>query len=343
MKGLRYYGGDDLRLEELPEPKPAPNELLIEIKAVGICRTDVEIVEGLHPFYADKGPDQPFVLGHEWSGIVRELGEEVQGFEVGQLVTGETGLGCGECDLCRIQQHNACPHRVETGVFGRDGGMRELHVHPAHFTYSAEGLSPEEAAMVEPASVGVYATKRADVRPGDRVAVLGGGSIGLMVMQAAKAFGAEEVVLATRSPEKRALAETLGADETFDAGADDFVEQMTDHTGGDLYHVIIEATGDVRSIREAIQLVRPRGRIVVLGVFDQPLVQTLGIIVSKEISILGSVGSPGVWPLTISLMRRGRIHAKPLLSGIFPFENYREAFETVSKGGPQIVKCLLVP
>ena len=343
MKALRYHPAGELRLDDLPEPKAGPGEVLIDIAVAGVCRTDVEIVTGLHPFYKEQGPPEPFTLGHEWSGVVRELGEGVDGPPVGTLVVGETGIGCGLCDLCRVSQHNACPTRVETGVFGRDGGMREVHVHPAKFTYPCEGLTPEEAALVEPASVGVYACRRPNVRPGDRVLVLGGGSIGQMVTQAAQAFGASEVVLATRSVEKRALAQQLGADAVFDASSESMVEELTEHTRGDLFHVIIEATGAIESIQQAIALARPLGRILVLGVFDRPLVQELGVVVGKELSILGMVGSPGVWPLTISLMQQGKIKARPLISAEFPLTDYREAFELVERGGPTIIKCLLRP
>jgi L-iditol 2-dehydrogenase len=343
MEALRYHGDKGLKLEDLPAPTPGPGEILIEVQTVGICRTDIEIVEGSHPFYVDGGPEQPFTPGHEWSGIVRELGEGVAGPPPGTLVTGETGIGCGWCDLCRIGQHNACPNRVETGIFGRDGAMRELHLHPALLTYPCTSLAPDEAALVEPASVGVYAAKRANVRPGDRVIILGGGSIGQMAMQASRAFGAAEVLLATRSPEKLALARQLGADATFDAGAEDFVPQVMERTHGDGVHVVIEASGNIQSLHDAIKLARPLARIVILGVFDQPWVQTIGVLVASEYTILPTVGSPGVWPLTISLMERGRIQARPLISGKYPMDQYEEAFEVVGKGGPTVLKCLLLP
>jgi 2-desacetyl-2-hydroxyethyl bacteriochlorophyllide A dehydrogenase len=343
MKALRYYAKGDVRLEDLPEPTPARDEVLIEVQAVGICRTDIEIVSGTHPAYVSGQARPPVVPGHEWSGVVVGLGSEVTSPPVGALVTGETGIGCGVCDLCRIAQHNACPDRVETGIFNRDGAMRQRHVHPARLTYPCEGLLPEEAAMVEPATVGVYACKRANVRPGDRVLVLGGGPIGQLAAQAARAFGATEVVLATRSPEKLALAEQLGADAVFSAGAASVREALREHTRGDLFHVIIEASGNIRSIYDAIELARPLGRIVILGVFDQPLVQELSIWVSKELSILATVGSPGVWPLTISLMQRGRIRVAPLVSSRRPLADFAAAFETAEKGGPHIIKCLLLP
>lgn len=343
MKALRYHANRGLLLEEVPEPKLGPGEVLVEVQAVGICRTDIEIVDGSHPFYAEGGPAEPFVVGHEWSGIVRALGDGVSGPPPGTLVTGETGIGCGECDLCRIGQHNACPRRVETGIFGRDGAMRQLHVHPAKFTYPCSGLDPEEAALVEPASVGVYAAKRADIRPGDRVIVLGGGSIGQMAMQAAKAFGATEVFLATRSPEKLSLAQRLGADGIFDAGSSDFVAAVLHRTDGEGVHVVIEASGNIQSLYDAVKLARPLARIVILGVFGQPWVQEMGELVSKELTLLPTVGSPGVWPVTISLMRRQKIQAAPLISGRYSFSEYAEAFRSVRHGGPTVIKCLLLP
>jgi L-iditol 2-dehydrogenase len=343
MKALQLHAVGDLRLDEVPPPDPGPDEVLIEVQAVGICRTDVEVVDGSHPAYANGTAETPIVPGHEWSGVVKALGPDAAGPEVGTLVTGETGIGCGLCDLCRSGQHNACPRRVETGIFGRDGAMRELHVHPARLTYPCRGLSPEEAALVEPATVGVYACKRAAVGPGDRAIVLGGGPIGQMAAQAARAFGANEVMLATRSPEKRALAEALGADAVFDASDEGFLTAVRDHTQGDLCHVVIEASGNIRSVHDAIALARPRARIVILGVFDRPLVQKLGVLVGKDLSIFPTVGSPGVWPLTISLMERGRIRAEPLISGRFPITDYEHAFEVVRQGGPNVIKCLLLP
>ncbi len=343
MKALRYYAKGDVRLEDVPEPQPARDEVLIEVQAVGICRTDLEILSGTHPAYVSGQAKPPVVPGHEWSGVVVGYGSEVTEPAIGTLVTGETGIGCGLCDLCRIGQHNACAYRVETGIFGRDGAMRQRHVHPVRLTYPCEGLLPEEAAMVEPATVGVYAAKRANVRPGDRVLVLGGGPIGQLAAQGARAFGASEVVLATRSPEKLALAQQLGADAVFSAADPDFVGTLAEHTNGDLFHVIIEATGDIRSIYDAIKLARPLGRIVILGVFDQPLVQELSVWVSKELSVLATVGSPGVWPLTISLMQRGKIRVAPLISRRFALSQYEEAFATAERGGPDIIKCFLLP
>lgn len=343
MNALRLHAVGDLRLDEVPAPQPGRDEVLIEVQAVGICRTDLEVVGGSHPAYASGEARMPIVPGHEWSGVVRALGEDAAGPEVGTLVTGETGIGCGLCDLCRSGQHNACPRRVETGIFGRDGAMRQLHVHPARLTYPCRGLSPDEAALVEPATVGVYACKRAAVGPGDRVMVLGGGPIGQMAAQAARTFGANEVALATRSPEKRALAEAVGADAVFDAGDAGFVSAVAEHTKGDLCHVVIEASGNIQSVHDAIELARPRGRIVILGVFDEPLVQRLGVLVGKELSIFPTVGSAGVWPLTISLMERGRIRAKPLISARYPLSQYQEAFATAGEGGPNIIKCLLLP
>jgi threonine dehydrogenase-like Zn-dependent dehydrogenase len=135
----------------------------------------------------------------------------------------------------------------------------------------------------------------------------------------------------------------LGADVTFDASAEDFVPQVLDHTHGDGVHVVIEASGNIQSLRDAMNLARPLARVVILGVFDQPWVQETSPLVANEYTILPSVGSPGVWPLTISLMEQGRIQAGPIISGKFPMSEYQEAFEVVSRGGPTILKCLLLP
>jgi len=187
VRAIQIRSARDIALVQRPSPKPGPDDVLVQIAFAGICHTDIEVLRGTHGAYRTGWARYPVIPGHEWSGRVVEVGPNVGGLSPGDLVTGETGIGCMTCRLCRLGAYNCCPNVTETGIINRDGAMCELHVHPAQFVHRLGGISPRCGALVEPATVAVYACRRAGVKPGDRVAVCGGGSIGQLCAQAARA------------------------------------------------------------------------------------------------------------------------------------------------------------
>lgn len=342
MRALRIETAGDLRLVEMPIPEPGPGEVLVRVGFAGICFTDIEVLRGNHEAYLSGWGRYPIAPGHEWAGRVAAVGEGVVGFTPGDVVTGETGIGCMRCRLCLSGAYNCCPDVVETGIINRDGGMREYHLHPARFTHRIDGLTPRIGALVEPASVGVYACRRAGVGPGDRVLVCGGGSIGQLCAQAARAMGAQQVVVTSRSPEKLDLAVRLGADAAIDAAQADARQRAQELTLGHLFTVAIEAAGTSAALDDCLALAAPRGRVAVVGYADdEAYAHSLAKVIGVELSIIGVRGSPGVWPETIAMVRDGRLRLAPLISHEYPLGQYAEAFATASKGGRNVLKVLL--
>ncbi len=344
MKAIRLRGFGDLRLEESETPVVAQDEVLIEVQAAGICGTDLELLHGRHLAYRAGIARLPVVPGHEWGGVVVEVGARVTRFQPGDVVTGETGLGCLRCRYCLTGHHNVCPEVVETGIFNRDGGMRQLHVHPEVFTHSAEGLTPEQAALVEPATVAVHACRRAKVSVADRVAVLGCGPIGLLAVQAARLFGARYVLATSRSAPKLALAARLGADRAVDASSEDLLAVTDEVTGGEGFEVVLECSGSIQALGQALDIGARLGRIAMVGGYGEAtLERDLMPIVGKEMEVYGSRGSPHAYPETIDAVRKGQLVVGPIVSHRFPLTRYREAFELAERGGPDVLKVLILP
>jgi L-iditol 2-dehydrogenase len=343
MKAVRLHGERDLRYEDVPTPEPGPGEVLVRVRACGVCRTDFEVYTYRVMFYQTGMARVPITLCHEWSGEVVQVGADVKGFEAGDLVTGETGLGCLKCRLCLTGHHNICPDRIETGILNRDGAFAEFIAHPAMITHKFRDLSFEEAALAEPAACGVYAARRARITPADAVAVLGGGAIGQLAQQAARAFGARTTMLTSRSPEKLKLAEELGADAAVNARDQDVYEAAMDLTHGHGFDVVIEATGSISGFNDALRITTTRGRIALESVYERVPPGDIDDIVYRELDVFGCVGGPNVWDETLELMRRGAIRTAPLISRRLPLSRVQEALSAMEKGEPGIVKIVVEP
>lgn len=340
---LRLHGPRDLRLEEIPPPTPGPGDVLVRIAAVGICHTDIELWEGVHEGLVSGTQKYPFTPGHEWAGYVEAIGAHVTGWQPGELVVGETGIGCLRCPLCLSGHHQLCPQGTETGIVGRDGAMRQYHVHPADFVHRIAQIPAEQAALVEPASVGVYACQQAGVSPLKRVAIVGAGTIGLCALQAAKAFGAQFLCVVSRSQPKLELARRLGADAVVNSREINLVAAAEEMTEGKLFDIVIEAAGTQAAFREALLLGGYRSRIALVGLSSrEPFRHGLETIIHREQTILGVRGSPHVYSQTIKLIEQGHIRLGELITHRFPLKDYAAAFALARAGGPDVIKVLLL-
>ena len=343
MKALRLHGPHDLRLEEMPRPTAGPGEVVVHIAAAGICWTDIELYKGIHGALLRGLREYPFTPGHEWSGHVVEVGEGVGHLQAGDLVVGETGIGCLRCELCLAGHHQLCPEGSETGIVRRDGAMREYHVQNADFVHRFPGGGdPVVAALTEPASVGVYACRRTGVSPLDRVAIVGGGTIGQCSLQAARAFGARQLVMVSRSLPKLALAEQYGADAVINSRETDLLAAATELTDGALFDVVVEAAGTEAAFRDALVIGGYVSRIALVGLSSaEPFGYGLETIINREQTIQGLRGSPHVYPQTIQMIETGVLQLAPLLTHRFAFEDYAAAFALAERGGPDVLKVAL--
>lgn len=343
MKAVLLLAPNQLALEEVPRPAPGPGEVLVRVAAVGICQTDVELLTGIHGAIREGLTRYPIVPCHEWSGYVAALGAGVTHLREGDLVAGETGIGCLRCRLCLTGHHNLCRDATETGILRRDGALREYHVQNATFVHRYPTADPSAAALVEPASVGVYACQKAQVSPLDHVAVVGAGTIGQFCAQAARAFGARTVLVVSRSTPKLRLAEQLGADRAVSSATEDLGAITNEMTAGAGFDVVIEAAGTAAAFDDALRLCGPAGRVAMVGLSAaEPYGFGLDTVIDREQTIIGVRGSPNTYPQTIDLITKGVIQTTPLISHRFPLDRYQEAFAITRSGGASVLKVMLV-
>ncbi|MET0781809.1 MAG: alcohol dehydrogenase catalytic domain-containing protein [Microbacterium sp.] len=274
---------------EVPDPVPAAGELLVEVERVGICGTDVELYTG-EMAYLDQGHTHfPIRLGHEWTGRVTSVGDPADRSWIGKRVTGDTMLGCGRCEYCLGGVHHVCPDRFEVGIRdGWAGALAERVLVPARFAYEIpEHVSVTAAALVEPGGNSLRAARAADISPGDRVLVLGSGTIGLLAAQFALAAGAEVHVGGVREG-SLALARSLGVHHT---------KQLADlaDSPSDQYAAVIEATSNDAMPALSVRLAKPAGRVVYIGLSSGPSLVDSRDIALKDITAVGILSaSPGL-------------------------------------------------
>jgi L-iditol 2-dehydrogenase len=344
MKAFRIYGPHNGKYEELPDPVIGPEDALLRPRAVTVCGTDLEIYQGTMFYFTSGMAKYPIILGHEWSAEVLAVGSQVTNVKPGDKVVGECTVACGECEFCRKGWYNQCPTRRETGILNLDGGFSDRMSYPANFLHTFQNMSFEEAAMVETTAVSVYGVKLVGTGPGDYVAILGPGPIGLEALQAAKAYGARKVVVIGGRPNRQELALKLGADAVIDTRTTDLVAETLRMTDGRKFDVVIEATGNPAVCRDLMKITRPRGRISLIGLFNSQMGELdLDAFVVNNITLQGSLGSPNVWDETINLMETGRIRTAPLITERLPLSKALDVFQMMADKRPDLVKAVLLP
>jgi L-gulonate 5-dehydrogenase len=301
MKAAIFDAPKAMHVGEWQTPQLGPNEVLVSIKATGICAGDMYIYQGKNPYAS-----YPIIGGHEICGVIAEIGRNVTGFAAGELVVVEPFLGCGKCYPCRIGKTNCCMNLRILGIH-EAGGYADFVLAPARNIHRVpEGLSPVWASFAEPVAIGVQATRRGQVRAGELVLILGAGPIGLALIEVVKAKGARPVitdVLDLRLEFAKKLgADTLKADDTL-------LKNVLEITNGEGAPVVIEATGNAKAMESTVDLVAPGGRIVILGLVKKgTMVSFPGLdLTRKEMTLVGSRASVNCFPESLELLATGKI------------------------------------
>jgi 2-desacetyl-2-hydroxyethyl bacteriochlorophyllide A dehydrogenase len=344
MKAIQVIGPEMARLVELPLPEPVAGEVAIRVEAVGICGTDLEIIGGNMAYYTAGLARYPVVIGHEWVGEVAALGEGVAGLAVGDRVVGEVSIGCMTCPTCRSGAYHRCPRRTETGVMNRDGGMAERVVLPAWAVHRvARTVDLRSAALVEPTAIAYNAVRLATVGPESRVAVVGDGPIGLLLLQVARAKGARHVVVIGADYRRMALARQLGALAVVDARMGRSVDAVRDAMGGEAPDVVLEASGTSAGVEAAVAVAAPGAIVVLQGLMGQLPDRALDLdhVVVNDLTLRGALGSPGIWPEVIALIEEGHVDPSTIVTHDRPLSDYAEVLEEVRSR--RAVKALLRP
>ena len=316
MKALQFMAENNMAVNEIEKPGIGPDEVLLAARSVGICHSDIEMLEGRYiiPF------SYPIIPGHEWSAEVIEVGSKVSTLSPGDRVVGECVIG------------------MEHFGFSISGAMAEyfiaketwLHKIPAEVSWTA-------GALVEPFSCGYYAAQKADnLDASDTVIVFGAGPIGLGVVAAANAKGAR-VIIAEPSQARIEVAKKLGAESSFDPSASDAVQQAMKLTDGKGATVVFEASGKPQAMAMTFQVAAFRARLVNIGInVGDSATAELGLIQSKELQVRGIIGSPGVWPETIRFLAKTGIDLSPLVTKQFDIADAASAYEAVLNDKSQI-------
>ena len=339
MKVVVFRRANDVVIEEKAIPQINPHELLVRSMAAGICRSDLDL---LHGKYAVRFP-YPVTPGHEWSGLVLEVGSEVTGFEPGDRVVGECKYGCGECLACKSGDSNYCPDANYFG-FTEQGAFAEYFKVKARLLHKLTDTENwEDGALVEPFTVGYYAINAfGGVDGGQKVVIFGGGTIGACTTAAASGQGAT-VIGVEPEAQRRDLLRTVGADYTLDPTDNQFIDRVLELTNGVGADLAVEASGHGSALATILKTARNSGRVVFTGInSDTDITTALGLIQSKGLHIRGTDGAPGIWPRALRFLGRIQPNLKALITHRFPLSRAKEAFEIASDSS-RSVKVLIVP
>jgi L-gulonate 5-dehydrogenase len=335
MKAWFLLGPGRLERRDLPDPKLGPEEARVRVRAVGLCGSDVEAFAGTHPL-----PNYPRLPGHEFAGEVAAAGGEWRGLPVGTRVAVDPALSCGRCYACQQGRHNCCAEVSIAGVH-RPGAMAEYVVcRASQLVPIPEAMSFGTAAMVETLSIGAQATTRAQIAAGDKVVILGAGSIGLCCLMMAKLKGAE-VLTSEPLGWRRALAAELGADTCVAPAA--LSQAVQEFTGGYGAHVVMDATGEAEAAESAFSLVGSAGRVVILTLSAEPIRVQPWQLVRQELTVLGSRLTRVDFGELVELAASDRAPIGKLVTHRYPMAEVERAYREASARPEGLVKAVVSP
>jgi L-iditol 2-dehydrogenase len=341
MKAVVLQRANVLTMEERSRPEPGPGEVLVRVRVVGVCGSDVHYYTHgrIGPFVVER----PLILGHEMAGVIAALGPGVTTRSVGQRVAVEPGVPDRVCEFCRAGRYNLCPNVQFMATPPVDGAFTEFVVMPADFVYPLpDHVTLEEGAMIEPLSVGVYAVHRSGLRAGQDAVVLGAGPIGLVTLQVARAAGAGAITVVDLDAHRLEVAAAMGATAVVNAAQEDPQERMREPTNGRGVDIVFEAAGSPKTAAMAVHLARRGGRVAMIGLppednFPYPLVTAM----AKEVDIITVFRYANVYPAAIALVAERRVDVKGLITHRFPLEEAERALQLSDRREDGVVKALV--
>lgn len=343
MKALLLTAVKKLEVVDLPEPTCGPEDLLVSVRACGICGSDV------HGFDGSSGRRiPPLVMGHEAAGVVTAVGANVTRFRVGDRVTFDSTVSCGKCHFCRAGSINLCENRQVLGVscqeFRRQGAFAQSVTVPQNIAYAIpENLPFEHAAMIEAVSIAVHATNRTPRSLGGSVVVVGSGMIGLLCIQTLRLAGFAKVIAVDLEDAKLALAKELGATHTINARTTDPIPQIHAWTNGRGADAAMEVVGANKPVQTCFAAVRRGGSVTLVGNLTPTVELPLQTIVTRELSVYGSCASNGEIPQCIELLSTGAIRVEPLITALSSLDEAPAWFDRLYAGEPGAMKVIVQP
>lgn len=344
MKALLLTAPSKLEFTDFPSPTPADDEVLLRIRACGICGSDI------HGWDGSTGRRRPpLIMGHEASGEIVAVGPKVDRWKKGDRVTFDSTISCGKCAYCKSGQVNLCDNRRVVGVapaeYRQHGAFAEHVAVPARILYALpENLTFPQAAMIEPVSIAVHAVQRVKVAPTDTAVVVGAGMIGLFVIQVLRWAGAKQIVAIDLAENRLALAKELGATHTLKSDACDVPAEVAKLTGGHGADLAFEVVGVSPTLNLAIATLRRGGSAVLVGNLAPKTDFPLQAVVTRELTLYGTCSSAGEYPLCLDLIAKGHVRVEPMISAVAPLAEGVAWFDKLSaKDGSKYMKVILEP
>jgi L-iditol 2-dehydrogenase len=343
MKALLLKQYMQLELTDMPKPTIQADEVLVRVKACGICGSDVHGIDG-----STGRRIPPLVMGHEAAGVVAEIGSEVKHLSEGDRVTFDSTIYCGHCFYCRKGRPNLCDNRLVLGVSCEDyrqhGAFAEYVAVPQHIIYALPDALPfEHAAMIEALSIAVHGVGLTPIPLDSTAVVVGSGMIGLLVIQALRLAGCMRVFAVDIDDAKLKLALQLGAEEGLNPKSCDVPSCVRERTGGRGADISVEVVGATDPLNTALTSVRKGGVLILVGNLSPKVELSLQSVVTREIQVLGSCSSAGEYPACIDLLARGAIQVEPLISARVPLSEGPDWLHRLYRKEPNLMKVILQP
>ncbi|MHB8904045.1 MAG: zinc-dependent alcohol dehydrogenase [Patescibacteria group bacterium] len=334
MRSIQYIKPDNLKYSDIPKPKIKVDEVLLKIKSVGICGTD------LHIYHGGMNLPTPLIMGHEFSGIIAEVGSQVKNLKIGERVVGEHVISCGACHYCLIGKPNLCGDSKVIGLH-RPGALAEYLAIPANLVYKiSSNLSFDEASLIEPLSIAYYAVQKAGFLLGKKVAVIGQGPIGLLVDQILKNSGAHVIGIDIFEPRLKLARKKGWVDQVINSKKQSVAEEINKlmPEGVD---ICFEVVGQEITIELALEITRRAGDVFILGVFETPSKINLMQIVKKELNVHGSWTCAFSFPPVIELLADKKIDLKSLITNRYPASQGIKAFKEAASYSGRRIKSII--
>lgn len=338
MRALMYTGEWQMPLQQVPAPTPGPGEVLVRVRAAGICGSDV------HGYTGSTGRRQPgIIMGHEFSGVIEALGTGVTARMVGERVAVQPIMSCGTCPLCRAGRPNLCLHRKGIG-WSVNGGYAELVAVPQQNAYPLpEGLPFQLGALAEPLAVALHAVNLTPLQLGDTALVVGAGPIGLLCVLALRLKGAGRILISDLSPRRLDLARQLGADVALNGREGDPVEAVKQLTGSLGADVVLEAVGLSPTVVQSIRATRNGGHVTWVGNSAPTVEVPMQEVVTRGLTVAGSYAFVGEFGRALDLLASGRVDAKRLIEQVAPLDDGPGLMHDLADGSLDAMKVMLEP
>ena len=343
MKALVLEAYHHLVYKDVSKPQVGPDDVLIQVKACGICGSDVHGIDG-----SSGRRIPPVIMGHEAAGVIAEVGTNVKGWQTGDRVTFDSTIYCGQCHFCRHGASNLCDDRRVLGVscdeYRQHGAFAEYIAVPQRILYSLpEGLSFEQAAVVEALSIAFHAAGRMPITLNDTAVVVGAGMIGLLVIQTLRVTGCGQIIAIDLEPSRLDLARQLGADQTLKSDAVDVVQEVHAHTAGRGADLAFEVVGISPTLNLSIHCLRKGGALTMVGNLAPQTEFPLQAVVTRELTLYGSCASRGEYPACLDMIARGSIDVDALISAVAPLADGALWFDRLYHKKADLLKVILTP